>query len=121
MKTTVGEKIRYARKASNVNRSALGRSVGTIYQRIREWEDGINHPKYENVKKIADSLKVDVRYFMDPEVSPEDFDLYRLESQDYVDVRLSERAAAYVRSIAEKKKSSAAQVVNDIIESMIRK
>ena len=120
MKTTVGEKIRYARKDANVNRSALGRSVGTIYQRIREWEDGINHPKYENIKKIADSLKVDIRYFMDPDVSLKDLDLYKLETQDYVDVRLSERASAYVRSLAEKKKSSPAQVVNDIIENLVK-
>ena len=116
---TVGEKIRFARIDANVNRSALGRNIGTIYQRIREWEDGINHPKYENVKKIADSLHVDIRYFMDPDVGKEDLELYKLEIQDCVDVRLNERVSQYIRSLAKKKKSSAANVVNDLIESMI--
>lgn len=120
MNTTVGEKIKYARKACGVNRSALGRSVGTIYQRIREWEDGINHPKYGNVKKIADSLKVDVRYFMDPDIMPDDLNMYMLETQDYIDVRLNERAAAYVRALAEEKKVSAGEIVNGIIDNLMK-
>ncbi len=55
--------IQSARKFRHISRTELGKAIGKPYQRIREWELGINIPKYSTVKKIADILAVSVNYF----------------------------------------------------------
>ncbi len=57
---SLGKNIRALRKAQGLTQEALGNLMGTTKQSISAWEDGKFVPNYDNIKKLAKALNVQV-------------------------------------------------------------
>ncbi len=55
---TIGEKIKKARKASNLTQAELAKKLGVSQQMVAAYENGKRVPKIETIKNIASALKV---------------------------------------------------------------
>lgn len=73
---TVGERIHKARIARKMTQSELARSVGTVYQRIHEWECYDRNPSIKYLMKIADTLIVDVEWLSTGLLAKEPYCVY---------------------------------------------
>lgn len=106
---TIGDKIRYHRKAAGLTQKQLGELSGTSETTIRQYEGGKRQPRIEQLQKIADTLQITVLDLMgldykDNELDRNDVftfydslgfqlklveqDLYRLTSRD-ITVRIN--------------------------------
>lgn len=56
MMSTIGERIKAARKAKGLTQKALGEKLGISFQGIAQWENNLRNPKYETLEKIAEAL-----------------------------------------------------------------
>lgn len=63
MGNTTGDRIKYFRITKGLTQKELSDLIGVRYQTLQFWESGKRNPKIENVSKIADVLKVDLRFF----------------------------------------------------------
>ena len=59
---TVGKRINMARTHKNISQTELAKSIGTIYQRIHEWESDWKNPSYKYLEKIAAVLDVSAEW-----------------------------------------------------------
>lgn len=60
----VGERIRAARERLGRNRNQLARELGTSWQHVGRWEDGLTEPSPESLRRIAACLRVSVDYLL---------------------------------------------------------
>jgi transcriptional regulator with XRE-family HTH domain len=53
---TVGDRIRWARKAIGLTQEELGQRLGTTQSMIGQYERGVRNPKYDLIERFADAL-----------------------------------------------------------------
>lgn len=63
--STMGERIRRARKASRLRQQALAAQLGVGRSVISNWENGINQPTGDRIIQLCDALSVSVAYLFD--------------------------------------------------------
>ncbi|MDD3186331.1 MAG: helix-turn-helix transcriptional regulator [Anaerostipes sp.] len=68
---TVGDKIRYFRQMQDMSLEQLAERTGIHPETIKKYELGYRNPKVEQLKKIAEGLKVSVIEFLDIEIKTE--------------------------------------------------
>ena len=61
---TLGERIRAARERLGRNRNQLARELGTSWQHVGRWEDGLTTPSPESLRRIAAYVEVRVDYLL---------------------------------------------------------
>lgn len=64
--TSVGEQIKKARQAANLTQAELGEKVGFSAMGLSYLENGQRKAKIEDLKKIADALKISITYLLEP-------------------------------------------------------
>ncbi len=74
---TIGERIKKARIARGITQTELARKIGTIYQRVHEWEEGWKSPSEQYIGKIAAFLEVDVEWLRSGSFSNEPLCVYK--------------------------------------------
>ncbi len=60
----IGERIRAAREHLGRNRNQLARELGTSWQHVGRWEQGLTEPSPESLRRIAGYLGVSVDYLL---------------------------------------------------------
>ena len=78
----IKERIRYARKITNLTQKQLGERAGIAEPTIRKYELGLLNPKFETIIKIADAFNLPVSFFTG--------------QQPFVDIELLKKAKAVV-------------------------
>ena len=81
----LGERIKLARSARNITQSELAKKVGTVYQRVHEWESSWKNPSDKYLDKIADTLDVDVEWLKTGDYAKEPYCVYAYLSQSKKD------------------------------------
>lgn len=61
-RTTVGTRIGISRIAKDMTQTELANKIGTVYQRVHEWECNWRNPSDKYLMKIADVLNVDFNW-----------------------------------------------------------
>jgi len=61
---TIGENIRYYRKAKNFTQKKLGSLCGMNEVQIRQYELGKANPKLDTIKRIADALSINYLFLV---------------------------------------------------------
>lgn len=61
----LSERIKYARKARDMNMSEVARAMGVKPQAVRKWENG-GGVRPEHEAPLADALQVLVRWMLNP-------------------------------------------------------
>ena len=61
----LSERIKYARKARDMNMSEVARAMGVKPQAVRKWENG-GSVRPEHEAPLADALQVLVRWMLNP-------------------------------------------------------
>ena len=86
---TIGQKIRYYRTLRGYTQADLGKKVGLMADRIRQYENDVRTPKEDKLIKIADALDVDVAALSDINItSAEDIMHILFELEDNHALRL---------------------------------
>lgn len=62
--TTIGEKIKKARRTANLTQKELGEACGLAEITIRNYEAGKYKPKYETLVKLSEVLKVKIDWLL---------------------------------------------------------
>lgn len=57
---TVGERIKQARKKSNMTQRELADKIGTTHQNISQYERDLRNPKIETLQKICEALNISI-------------------------------------------------------------
>lgn len=60
--TTIGERIRQARKNAGLNQAALAGRVGVTQPAVANWESGVHDPRRLMLAKLADALSVPLEW-----------------------------------------------------------
>lgn len=60
--TTIGDRIRQARKAAGINQAALAGRVGVTQPAVANWESGVHDPRRLMLAKLADALSVPLEW-----------------------------------------------------------
>ena len=103
-----GERLRSARKSSNLNQEQLGRLCGTTKQSISAWESGYEMPSVDKLRKLAECLHVSADYLLELDdcifcfkgMHSDDFQTLIMVAQRLTKVReKSEKEDAYVQLI----------------------
>ena len=88
---TVGERIKAARKKAGLTQAELAEALAIPPQSISQWETGSRNPKFENLKRIAEVLNIDLNVLYGTEdqgrnpAAPVDFHIQALlRSLDYI-------------------------------------
>lgn len=58
MEDSLGVRIKKARTDAGMTQKELAQQVGVPYQTVQFWENGKRKPKIENIRKIADAVKI---------------------------------------------------------------
>lgn len=74
---TVGERIKKARVARNITQTELSKRIGTVYQRIHEWEAAWKNPSDKYLDKIAEALNVDSEWLKSGVLSKEPYCVFK--------------------------------------------
>lgn len=74
----VGEKIRTARKKSNLTQNDLAGNVGVELNTISRWENGDTHPSFLDVVKISYATKHSIEFFAGEQIQGEEIERKRL-------------------------------------------
>ena len=74
---TVGERIKKARVARNITQTELSKRIGTVYQRIHEWEAAWKNPSDKYLDKIAEALVVDAEWLKSGVLSKEPYCVFK--------------------------------------------
>ncbi len=74
---TVGDRIKKARVARNVTQTELSKRVGTVYQRIHEWEASWKNPSDNYLDKIAAALDISAEWLKTGLLSKEPYCVYK--------------------------------------------
>lgn len=61
----VGERIRYARRASGVSQQELAQALGITFQQLQKYEIGRNRITAGKLKIVADYFDKDIGFFFD--------------------------------------------------------
>lgn len=70
--TTIGEKLKIARKRAGLTQKELAKRLGISPQNIHAYETGRRNPKRQRIAEFAEKLNVPVSYFYDFEACPGD-------------------------------------------------
>ena len=81
-KTTIGTRIGVSRVAKNMTQTELANKIGTVYQRVHEWECDWRNPSDKYLVKIADVLDVDFNWLKNGAYYDEPYNLYQEYSID---------------------------------------
>lgn len=81
-KTTVGARIGISRIAIDMTQTELANKIGTVYQRVHEWECDWRNPSDKYLMKIADALGVDFNWLKNGDYFDEPYNLYQEYSID---------------------------------------
>lgn len=65
----MGKLIRQARKNDGLTQKELSQKVGTTFQNVAQWENGLRNPKIGVLRKIANACGVPLSYFI-PDLGP---------------------------------------------------
>ena len=65
----MGKLIRYARKSAGLTQKELSQKIGTTFQHVAQWENGLRNPKIGVLRKIANACDVPLGYFI-PDLEP---------------------------------------------------
>ena len=65
----MGKLIRYARKSAGLTQKELSQKIGTTFQTVAQWENGLRNPKIGVLRKIANACGVPLGYFI-PDLEP---------------------------------------------------
>ena len=71
----IGKRISELRKEAGLSQATLAEGIGWSSEYISRLERGINAPSVEVLNKMADSLKVEVRYLMTFPESEDDWEM----------------------------------------------
>ena len=62
--TTIGDRLRYARKTRRISQTALGRMCGRGRRAVSKWEDGTTSPTARELAAIAEALPIDLHWII---------------------------------------------------------
>lgn len=65
----MGKLIRQARKNAGLTQKELSQKVGTTFQNVAQWENGLRNHKIGVLRKIANACGVPLSYFI-PDLGP---------------------------------------------------
>ena len=65
--TTLGKQIAQLRRGKGVTQEELANHVGVSTQAVSKWENGVIYPSAENMRKLAELMKVDVNSLLSEE------------------------------------------------------
>ena len=80
--TTLGERIRDARRAAGLSQEKLAERVGVTRQAVTKWENGQSAPSTENLLRLAEVLGVPANTLLDaaaPELQMQADQIYALQ------------------------------------------
>ena len=63
------QSIKEARKALGLTQEQLAKLVGVTQGTVAQWECGLTHPSFENLKRVAAALNVSVDELIGEEAS----------------------------------------------------
>ncbi len=63
----IGEQIRQQRRLLGIKQEELSKLVGVSLKTIQRWENGERSPRLDEIKKLAEALKVSSSYLMEQE------------------------------------------------------
>lgn len=81
-RTTVGARIGISRIAKDMTQTELANKIGTVYQRVHEWECNWRNPSDKYLMKIADVLDVDFNWLKTGDYYNEPYNQYQEYSID---------------------------------------
>jgi len=81
-KTTVGTRIGVCRVEKNMTQTELANKIGTVYQRVHEWESDWRNPSDKYLRKIADVLDVEFDWLKNGVYHAETYEQYQMYSID---------------------------------------
>lgn len=64
VQTTIGERIRLARKRSGMTQGAISEKLGIARQNVSAWENGLNSPNAEFVLRMSRAFDCDFYWLM---------------------------------------------------------
>lgn len=73
-------KLRYAMVFREMNQAELSRQAGVSTATVSSWFSGYHYPTLANALALANALLLDLRYFADDAIAPEDLERYRTEA-----------------------------------------
>ena len=100
-RTTIGSRIKAARIAAHLSQTELAKKVGTIYQRIHEWESDWKSPSAKYIEKISEAVAVDYEWLKTGDISKEPkfvYDSYSLETEDISEALFRSRGSDLQKS-----------------------
>lgn len=62
--TTIGDRLRYARKTRRISQTELGRMCGRGRRAVSKWEDGTTSPTARELAAIAEALPIDLHWII---------------------------------------------------------
>lgn len=62
--TTIGDRIRYARKTRRISQTALGRMCGRSRRTVAKWEVGTSSPTARELAAIAAEIPIDLHWII---------------------------------------------------------
>lgn len=62
--TTIGDRLRYARKTRRISQTALGRMCGRSRRTVAKWEVGTTSPTARELAAIAAEMPVDLHWII---------------------------------------------------------
>lgn len=62
--TTIGDRLRYARKTRRISQTELGRMCGRGRRAVAKWEDGKTSPTALELAAIAAEMPVDLHWII---------------------------------------------------------
>lgn len=64
MASSVGDRLRAARKAAKLTLEAVGKHVGVTLQAVQQWEMGLNEPPISAVVSMAELMRADLVWIL---------------------------------------------------------
>lgn len=87
----IGRRIRAIRMEKGLSQADLGEKVSLNANRIQQYENGAHTPRYEQCKKIAEALDVEISALLDPPVATYMGAMYAFfEMETLFDLRIKE-------------------------------
>lgn len=72
--SSIGDRIRHARKSAGLNQAALAARVGVTQPAVANWESGVHDPRRMMLAKLADALSVSLEWLAEGQRSASERD-----------------------------------------------
>ena len=88
--STLGGRIRAARKRLGRNKNQMARELGTSWQHVDRWEKGKTKPSLPSLQRLAEYLGVSLDHLLGNEPGANDSEAFRVFLESYAPQDLSE-------------------------------